>query len=132
MEVSGMVEMRERRKAARVVVPWHLSARVLDNHDVRILDLSTAGVGIEHVVPLQPGSTCALQFPLPFGSLRLAARVVWSMLKTDRETGGGDRQPQYHSGLAFTELTSEQQAALARALETLQANRDASGPETPR
>jgi hypothetical protein len=132
MEVPGMVEMRERRKAARVVVPWHLSARVLDNHDVRILDLSTAGVGIEHVVPLQPGSTCALQFPLPFGSLRLAARVVWSMLKTDRETGGGDRQPQYHSGLAFTELTSEQQAALARALETLQANRDASGPETPR
>lgn len=127
-----MVDMPERRKAARVVVPWHLSARVLDSHDVRILDLSTAGVGLEHVVPLQPGSTCTLQFPLPFGSLHLAARVVWSMLKTERETGGGDRQPQYHSGLAFTELTSEQQAALARALETLQATRDAPGPETPR
>lgn len=127
-----MVEMRERRKVARVVVPWHLSARVLDSHDVRILDLSTAGVGIEHVVPLQPGSTCTLQFPLPFGSLHLAARVVWSMLKGDRASGDGDRQPQYHSGLAFTELTSEQQAALARALETLQAKCEAPSPETPR
>jgi hypothetical protein len=126
-----MVEMSERRKVARVVVPWHLSARVLDGHDARILDLSTAGVGIEHVVPLQPGSTCTLQFPLPFGSLHVAARVVWSMLKGEKG-GEGDRQPRYHSGLAFTELTAEQQAALARALETLQATRDAPGPETPR
>ena len=127
-----MAERQERRKAARVLVPWHLSAGVLDSHDVRILDLSTAGVGIEHVVPLQPGSACTLQFLLPFGSLHLAARVVWSMLKGDVEAGTSDRQSQYHSGLAFTELTSEQQFALARALETLQARRDPPGLETPR
>ncbi len=119
-----MAEARERRKVARVVVPWHLSARVLDSHDARILDLSTAGVGIEHNVPLQPGASCALELPLPFGSLHLAARVVWSMLKADAESRGDDRQPVYHSGLAFTELTMEQQAALARALETLHAGRD--------
>lgn len=116
-----MAEMRDRRKVARVVVPWHLSARVLDSHDVRILDLSTAGVGIEHVVPLQPGATCALDIPLPFGSVHVAARVVWSMLKGDGETREGGLQAQYHSGLAFTDLTAEQQAALARALETLRA-----------
>jgi hypothetical protein len=116
-----MAEMPDRRKAARVVVPWHLSARVLDSHEVRILDLSTAGVGIEHVVPLQPGATCTLELPLPFGSVHLAARVVWSMLKGDGESRKGGRQAQYHSGLAFTELTAEQQAALARALETLRA-----------
>jgi len=127
-----MAEMRERRKVARVVVPWHLSARVLDSHDVRILDLSTAGVGIEHGVPLQPGATCRLELPLPFGSVHLAARVVWSMLKGDGEIGEGDRRPKYHSGLAFTELSSEQQAALARALETLQARPDESGRDVPR
>lgn len=123
-----MAEMRDRRKVARVVVPWHLNARVLDSHDVRILDLSTAGVGIEHVVPLQPGATCTMELPLPFGSVHVAARVVWSMLKGDSEARQEDRQPTYHSGLAFTDLTSEQQAALTRALETLQAKRDDPDP----
>jgi hypothetical protein len=127
-----MAEMPDRRKVARVVVPWHLSARVLDSHEVRILDLSTAGVGIEHVEPLQPGSTCTLELPLPFGSLQVAARVVWSLLRGAGPIREGDRGMHYHSGLAFTEFTSEQQAALARALETLQATSDASGRETPR
>lgn len=117
------------------MVPWHLSARVLDSHEARILDLSTAGVGIEHAVPLQPGTTCTLEFPLPFGSVHLAARIVWSLLKAAdpiAEGREGDRGSHYHSGLAFTELTPEQQAALARALETLQTTGDARAPETPR
>jgi PilZ domain len=127
-----MAEMVDRRKVARVVVPWHLSARVRDSHDVRILDLSTAGVGIEHGEPLQPGATCTLEFPLPFGSVHLAARVVWSLLRGAGPIREGVREHRYHSGLAFTELTSEQQAALARALETLQAAHDAPGRENPR
>jgi hypothetical protein len=127
-----MDEMPDRRRVARVIIPWHLSARVLDSHDVRILDLSTAGVGIEHVEPLQPGASCTLEFPLPFGSLRLTARVVWSLLKGGGQIREGDRGLHYQSGLAFTELTPEQQTALARALETLQATRDVPDPETPR
>jgi hypothetical protein len=70
--------------------------------------------------------------PLPFGSLQLAARVVWSLLRGAGPIREGDRGMSYHSGLAFTELTSEQQAALARALETLQATSDASGREASR
>ncbi len=127
-----MSEMRDRRKVARVVVPWRLSARVLDRYDVRILDLSTAGVGIEHTVPLQPGSTCALELPLPFGSVHLTARVVWSLIEGGEDPRGRDRQLQYRSGLAFTDLSAEQQAALARTLETLQAAHDGPGTETPR
>ena len=127
-----MAEMADRRSVARVVVPWRLSARVLGSHDVRILDLSTAGVGIEHGEPLQPGATCTLEFPLPFGSLHLAARVVWSLLKGAGPSREGDREIRYHSGLAFTELTSEQQAALARAVETLQAAHDAPGRDMRR
>ena len=127
-----MAEMADRRSVARVVVPWRLSARVLGSHDVQILDLSTAGVGIQHGEPMQPGAACTLKFPLPFGSLHLAARVVWSMIRGAGPSREGDRELHYHSGLAFTELTSEQQAALARALETLQAAHDAPGRDIRR
>jgi hypothetical protein len=105
---------------------------MLDSHEVRILDLSTAGVGIQHGEPMQPGAACTLKFPLPFGSLHLAARVVWSMIREAGPSREGDRELHYHSGLAFTELTSEQQAALARALETLQAAHDAPGRDIRR
>ena len=124
--------MADRRRVARVVVPWRLSAGMLDSHEVRILDLSTAGVGIQHGEPMQPGAACTLKFPLPFGSLHLAARVVWSMIRGAGPSREGDRELHYHSGLAFTELTSEQQAALARALETLQAAHDAPGRDIRR
>ena len=124
--------MADRRRVARVVVPWRLSAGMLDSHEVRILDLSTAGVGIQHGEPMQPGAACTLKFPLPFGSLHLAARVVWSMIRGAGPSREGDRELHDHSGLAFTELTSEQQAALARALETLQAAHDARGRDIHR
>ena len=124
--------MADRRRVARVVVPWRLSAGMLDSHEVRILDLSTAGVGIQHGEPMQPGAACTLKFPLPFGSLHLAARVVWSMIRGGGPSREGDRELHYHSGLAFTELTSEQQAALARALETLQAAHGAPGRDIRR
>jgi hypothetical protein len=117
-----MVEMPERRTAPRFEVPWHLGASMLDGREVRIVDLSTGGVGIEHAEPLQPGACCALEVSLPFGVLRLAARVVWSMLRD------GSRFP-YRSGIAFTGLTTEQHAALARALDTLRATRDVPEPE---
>lgn len=122
-EAHDMVEMPERRSEARVLVPWQLSGRVLDSREVRILDLSMGGVGIEHVDPLQPGASCVLEMPLPFGSLRLAARVVWSLVRGGGKLREGDPRFQYQSGLAFTDLTPEQQAALARALETLRAAR---------
>lgn len=123
-----MVEMPERRQAVRIVVPWRLSGRVLDGREVRILDLSTAGVGVEHDDPLQPGASCTMEIPLPFGPLQLGARVVWSLLRDDGEIREGSPRCRYQSGLAFTGLTPEQRAALARALETLRTARRA--PET--
>jgi hypothetical protein len=105
---------------------------VLDGGEVRILDLSTAGVGIEHVEPLQPGASCTLEVPLPFGSLQLAARVVWSLLRGGGQIREGDPRFHYQSGLAFTGLTPEQRAALARALETLRAACDAPDREAAR
>lgn len=126
-----MTERPDRRSAARVVVARHLSGRVLEDGEVRILDLSTAGVGIEHAGPLQPGGSCTLEFSLPFGALRLTARVVWSLLRGDEQAEERDRGAQYQSGLALTELTSEQRTALARALETLQTTHRAPNREGP-
>lgn len=127
-----MPGMPERRKVPRVVVPWHLSGRMRGGGEVRILDLSTAGVGIEHMEPLQPGASCALEFPLPFGAVHLEARVVWSSMKGDGQIQENERESRYHSGLAFTELTPEQQSALARTLETLQTTHGTSVQGIPR
>ena len=68
--------MPERRNVARVMVPWHLQGRVLASQEVRILDLSPAGIRIQHVEPLRPGASCVLDVPPPLGALRLTGRVV--------------------------------------------------------
>jgi hypothetical protein len=127
-----MTEMRDRRQVARIVVPWHLSGRVLDGRAVRILDLSTAGVGIEHDDPLQPGAACTMEIPMPFGTLQLAARVVWSLARDGEATREARARCRYQSGLAFAGLTDEQREALARALETLQGGHRAPGVERAR
>jgi len=52
---------------------------------------------------------------------RLLGRVVWTRLRATEQTLEEDRQDLYESGLEFTSLAPEQQAALAGALATLQA-----------
>ena len=126
-----MVELPERRRAARVNVPWHLSARVLESREVRILDLSTAGVRIEHVEPLRPGASCTFDLPPTLGSLQLTARVVWSLVRGGEQTLDGERSLRYQSGLAFIGLTQEQQAVLARVMEMLTAAGAAKDSNSP-
>jgi hypothetical protein len=58
--------------------------------------------------------------PAPaLGRLRLTGRVVWSGLRGGEQTLEGEQRLHFQSGLAFTEVTREQQAALACALERL-------------
>jgi hypothetical protein len=116
-----MAESPDRRSVARVTVPWHLHGRVLVTRDVRILDLSTAGVRIEHLALLRPGASCSLEFLPPLGPLQLSARVVWSLVRGGEQTLDGERRLHYQSGLAFTGVTVDQQAILAAALEKLTA-----------
>lgn len=114
-----MIEMSERQKIARVIVPWHLSGWVLDSRDVQIIDFSVAGVRIEHVEPLLLGASCTLELPPSFGPLRVTARVVWSMIIGGEQTAEGKRRLHHQSGLAFIGITGDQQASLAGVVEKL-------------
>ncbi len=120
-----MVGTSERRKVARLILPWHLHGRVLGVQEVRILDLGPVGVRIEHVERLRPGISFTLEFPPPLGPLRLAARVVWSQVRGSELTPEGERRLQYQSGLTFVKVTGDQQAGLAHALEKINAARAA-------
>lgn len=114
-----MTEMPERRRAARLFVPRHLGGLELELRQVHLLDLSPAGAQIEHQGHLHEGLVCYVELPRPFGRLRLTGRVVWTRLHKGEQTLEGDRHSYYHSGLAFTGVTPEQQSALAAALDSL-------------
>ena len=87
-----MIETSERRKVARVIPSAHVHGRVLGGEEVRLLDLSPAGVCIEHIERLRPGTSCTLTFPLPLSPLRLTARVVWSQVRGGELTPEGERR----------------------------------------
>ena len=124
--------MPERRRVARVMVPWHLQGRVLASQAVRILDLSPAGIRIQHVEPMRPGASCVLDVPSPLGPLRLTARVVWSVVRGAEQTPEGERRLHYQSGLSFIGLTGDQQAVLADALEKINTTGGANDRKLPR
>ena len=112
-----MAEMPERRRVARITVPWHLDGSVQKSREVRILDVSTGGVRIEHVESLRPGASCSLDLPPALGSLQLTARVVWSLVTGGEQTLEGERRLHYQSGLAFIGVTGDQHAVLADAIQ---------------
>jgi hypothetical protein len=114
-----MVEFQERRRAPRIAVAGRLGGRARAILEVRILDLSLTGARIEHLSPLRPGTPCTFELPPAIVSLVLASRVVRSSVIGSEQTPDGKRLLHYESGLAFANLTEDQQAALAKALEKL-------------
>ncbi len=107
------------RTVPRIVLPGRPAARARATLEVSLCDLSVKGARIEHLSLLRPGSRCTLELPPPFGPLALSAEIVWSkVLGTEPGTDGQPRL-RYESGLAFTGLTAEQQAALGKALERI-------------
>ncbi len=127
-----MAETPDRRRVARITIPWHLSGPGLELRLVRILDLSPDGARIEHLEPLREGVVCFVDLPPALGRFRLSGRVVWTAVRGSEQTLEGERRLHYQSGLAFTGVTPEQQTALARALETLKAANHEKDRELPR
>ena len=111
-----MVETPDRRRVARITVPWHLTGPGAEVLLVRLLDLSAEGARIEHAGQLQDGVVCSVDLPPALGGPRVNAKVVWTRLRKGEQTFEGDRVVLYQSGLAFVGITPEQQAALAVAL----------------
>lgn len=114
-----MDELKERRRAHRIMIAGRLGGRARAMLDVRIVDLSTTGARIEHLSLLPPGIPCTLGLPPAIGSLVLSARVVRSVVAGSDQSPGGKRLLRYESGIEFVGITAEQQAALASALERL-------------
>ncbi len=112
----------ERRRVARLFVPWHLTGAGLDLRLVRLLDLSAKGARIEHPDLLHEGLVCYVDLPPDLGRATLTGKVVWTRPHKRERTYEGETRPYYHSGLAFVELTPEQREALAAALQILKTN----------
>jgi hypothetical protein len=91
------------------------------NPAVHLLNLSLLGVRIAHLEPWHEGVVCSVELPPALGALRLPGRVVWTRLRAADDIPEGDQRSRYESGVEFTRLTAEQQAALALALATFRA-----------
>ena len=114
-----MAEFPKQRRVPRIAIPARPVARARASLDVHLCDLSTKGARIEHLNLLRPGFHCTLDLPPPFDPMVLAAQVAWSRVVGTREGADGERHLLYQSGLAFTGITEEQQAALGKALEQI-------------
>lgn len=114
-----MAQFQERRGVPRIALVGRPGARARETLEVWLADLSATGARITLGELLHHGSACSLQLPPGLGSLTLSARVVWSAVYGGEQTLEGERHVIYQCGLAFVDLTTDQQAALAEALERI-------------
>ncbi len=120
----------ERRQAARLPVPWRLSAAGLELLRGRLLDLSATGARMEHTNQVYQGRVCEVDLPHAFGRCWLKGRVIWTRPHTREQTlEGKTRISYYQTGLAFVDITPEQREALAAALRILQTGPLSTTPE---
>ena len=103
----------------RIAMVGRTSARAQGFLEAWLVDLSASGARITLGERLNRGSHCTLELAPALGSLTLSARVVWSGLFGGEQTPDGERHFIYQSGLAFVNLTTEQQTALASILQRL-------------
>lgn len=103
----------------RIAMVGRTSARAQGFLEAWLVDLSASGARITLGELLNRGSPCTLELAPALGSLTLSARVVWSGLFGGEQTPDGERHFIYQSGLAFVNLTTEQQTALASILQRL-------------
>jgi hypothetical protein len=114
-----MGRISERRHVARLLVPAPLAGPRRGLHRVRLLDLSPEGARIEHVRQFPDWSICFLDLPGALGGTRLQGQVIWSQVAGRTTLAEGKRVICYKSGVRFNELTREQDAGLAAALNIL-------------
>ena len=114
-----MAEFLERRAASRIPVGGNVRTWERASVDARLIDLSQIGARIEHDDLLRPGSFCTFQFPPAIGSTVVSTRVVHSAVVGATPLHDGDSQLRYQSGVAFVNVTPEQQATLQEILERL-------------
>jgi len=112
-----MTDYQTQREVPRVPLAGHPTARAQASLEVRLLDLSLKGAGIEHLSLLRPGSICHLELPAGLGSQVLTAEVRWSRVVASETNPEGERLLRYQSGLLFRQVTPAQHALLVQVVE---------------
>jgi len=112
-----MIDYQKQREVPRISLAGHPTARARATLEVSLLDLSLKGARIEHLNLLRPGSNCHLELPAALGSLVLIAQVRWSRVVGTEASHERERLLRYQSGLMFLQVTPEQHALLAQAVE---------------
>jgi hypothetical protein len=111
-----MIQQSGHRRVERLTVPRQFRGLGLGTETAQLLDLSPAGARIEHVKPLHNWSSYSIDLPGVLGGGRVKAEVVWSQVSGRKPVDPGKRWLAYQSGLAFTQNTPEEQAAIKVAL----------------
>jgi hypothetical protein len=109
---------RERRRRARVILPWTVRGTVDRQYDVQVIDLSLAGAMIEHAERFQPGEIRLLFLWVPGADLCLRAQLIWSQMNRMQMSAGGKGELRFRSGVHFPDLSEADQAHLRRYLAT--------------
>ena len=110
-EMITEIEISEGRGAPRYAVRDQLQAGFA-SYAISVVNLSQAGLLIEHAQPIRIGSTGRLAIQSGAGPSVLLARVVWSRLGNRT---GADGRLLYRSGL----LATEENAGLQHVIERL-------------
>lgn len=90
----------ERRQSPRVPLADVLAGTLGLTASVRVVDVSPAGVRIEHAAPLTPGQAIVLDVALGGETFHLRTRVAWCHLY-QVVTDSAGREVRYRAGLHF-------------------------------
>ena len=107
--------MFEKRQAARLDLPDPLTGDILAKYEVRVVNLSVEGAGIEHEVMLRPGQPCFLRVTLTDRAVFICASVMWSCAS---RFGGEGNSVIYQTGLKFERVPETTRNELAVFLAT--------------
>ncbi len=111
-----MIEQSEQRRVDRLNVPRHCRGAGRGAQVVYLVDLSPTGARIEHGEPLPDWRSFPIDLPPALGGGRIWAEVKWSRLAGRRQAVEGKARHAFESGLAFTQSTSAEQAAVIHGL----------------
>jgi hypothetical protein len=114
-------ERQERRAITRVPLAGTQIARTHEGLEAHLLDLSPWGARVAHFGILRPGSSCLVDLPPDFGSLRLPAQILWCTILGAERWPDGERHLRSHSGMWFPKVAESERRLLANLLHRLHA-----------
>ncbi len=96
--------MNERRRERRALLQNEVNARTRSTSTVRILDISTTGMGVQCTEPLPPNKNIIVWVPTASGDLKLRANVRRCRLEMAPSGNGNGSSLVYRAGLEFCDV----------------------------